>query len=114
MYGRERWRKTQQIAEEFWKEWRNHYLANITKRQRWEYQVDEIRVGDVVLVVEENTIRGQWRTGIVEEVIRSRDGLVRTAKLRMANRKLDKKGVPTEPPTFLERPVQKLVLVMRA
>ena len=112
VYGKERWRKTQQIAEEFWKDWSLHYLSNITKRQRWEQRSEEIKVGDVVLVMEESTIRSQWRTGIVEEVLQSKDGLARTARIRMATAKLNKKGVLTEPPTFLERPVQKLVPIM--
>lgn len=36
IYGRKMWRKVQQFAEDFWKEWKSSYLSDITRRQRWE------------------------------------------------------------------------------
>ena len=55
-------------------------------------------MNDVVLVVDEDTSRGQWPLGLVEEVERSTDGLVQAAKVRCKN-------------TLMRRPVNKLVFL---
>ena len=53
------------------------------------------------------------KMGIVEEVLTGEDHLVRKAKIRMASSQLDKTGKPMIKPTILERPVQKLVVLVR-
>lgn len=45
------------------------------------------KVGDVVLL-KEKLPRGQWRVGRISELIRGRDQLVRSAKVRMPSKKL--------------------------
>ena len=47
----------------------------------------------------------------VVEIYESCDGHVRSVKLRVAYGSLDAKGKRTKPVRFLERPVQKLVLL---
>ena len=56
-------------------------------------------VGDVVLVLEEEKKRGEWRVGVVENLVRGSDNVVRGAKVR---------AVTKRKPTHLSRPVQKL------
>jgi hypothetical protein len=56
--------------------------------------VQTIKAGDVVQIHEDKP-RALWRLAIVEEVIRGRDGLVRSAKLRT------KDGVTNRPITKL-------------
>ena len=41
-------------------------------------------MGDLVLIVDQHSPRGQWPMGIVEEVIADRNGDVRQAKVRTA------------------------------
>jgi hypothetical protein len=45
----------------------------------------KIRVGEVVLIHDENTKRLMWSTGLVLELRKSRDGLVRSVVLRSPN-----------------------------
>lgn len=106
VYGRHRWRKSQQIAEEFWRQWCTQYMANITKRQRWEKEAENVKVGDIVSIVDANRYRSQWLTGTVEDVNGSEDGLVRTAKVRIPS------SQDRSQATILERPIQKLVMIM--
>lgn len=65
-----------------------------------------------MLIVDNDQHRNQWRTAIVEEVIRGEDELTRRVKVRVANKHLDRKGKEMCPPTILERPIQKLVLLL--
>ena len=85
----------------FWNWWRNEYLANLREFHRCKAQSKNrtAEVGDVVLVLEEEKKRGEWRVGVVENLVRGSDNVVRGAKVRVVT-----KGKPTH----LSRPVQKL------
>jgi hypothetical protein len=107
IYGRKRWRKAQQFASEFWTVWKSQYLSSVTKRQRWEQKEGNISVDDVVLVVENSKPRSCWQVGIVNSLNRGKDGLVRSAVIRLAGKGLN--GTTT-----LERPVQKLIVLVNA
>ena len=85
----------------FWNRWRNEYLANLREFHRCKAQSKNrtAEVGDLVLVLEEEKKRGEWRVGVVENLVRGSDNVVRGAKVRVVT-----KGKPTH----LSRPVQKL------
>ena len=57
-----------------------------------------LRIGDLVLVVEENTPRGLWPLGIITDVNLGRDNLVRSVKIRTRS-------------TQMVRPITKVVLL---
>ena len=44
---------------------------------------DNLKINDVVLVVDEDSPRGQWPLGLVVNVETSSDGLVRAAEVAM-------------------------------
>jgi len=73
----------------------------------------DLRQGDIVIVKDENLPRNQWSLALVEEVILSTDGKVRKALLRMATQRLDSSGAQIESPSFIHRPIHKLVLLHR-
>ena len=104
IYGRTRWKMVQQFAQEFWE----------TCRQKWTEKSKNIKVGDVVLLKEDSLPRNQWKIGIVDDTHTGDDGLVRNVTLRMANCHLNKKGKPSAASTILNRPVQKLIVLVRA
>ncbi len=83
MYRR-RWRQVQAIADEFWRRWLKEYLPSLQIRQRWTKTVRDFEPGDLVLVSQENTPRNQWPLGLVVDISRSWDKLVRSAVVRMA------------------------------
>ncbi|XP_067940558.1 uncharacterized protein [Watersipora subatra] len=114
VYGRKMWRKVQQFAEHFWTEWRNQYFVHINKRQKWTKMERSIAIGDIVLIMDENLPRGQWLTAVVQQVFKDNDALVRRVQLRVANRHLDRQGKKMMKPSVLERPVQKLILLVPA
>ncbi|XP_067933081.1 uncharacterized protein [Watersipora subatra] len=114
IYGNIRWKKAQQIADEFWKIWRSEYISHISQRQKWTSAKDNIKEGDVVLLKDDNLHRNLWSTGIVDATQVGDDGKVRKVTLRLANKNLNHKGKPVSPTTIVQRPVQKLVLLLRA
>ena len=87
----------------FWKHWQNEYLRTLQTRRKWPIEHSNVKPGDVVLLREKNVQRGQWPMGIIETVIRSDDGLVRTVEVRVVK---DKKCV-----TY-KRPISEFVLLL--
>ena len=59
----------------------------------------ETKIGDVVLIKEDNVHRGNWRMGVVSDLITGKDGVTRGAKVRIGGQRK---------PDFLYRPLQKL------
>lgn len=74
------------------------YLPLLQHRPKWRNVTENVRVNDIVLVMDENLPRGEWPLGLVCEVNCGRDGLVRSARVKVA------KVIKT-------RPVTKLVLL---
>ncbi|XP_063740638.1 uncharacterized protein LOC134865136 [Eleginops maclovinus] len=108
-----RWRQVQYLTEQFWSRWKKEYLHSITARQCWHGTKRNLQVGDVVMDAEDTLPRSKWRLGTVTEVIQGKDGLVRRAKILFGEKELNHKGERTIR-TSLERPVQKLVLLLEA
>uniref|UniRef100_A0A1B0CYJ8 Uncharacterized protein n=1 Tax=Phlebotomus papatasi TaxID=29031 RepID=A0A1B0CYJ8_PHLPP len=78
MILRKAWRKSQRLADMFWKRWSREYLPQLAKRSKWHDQGRQLQVGDVVLVTDENGPRNQWPLAIVIEVRPGKDGKIRT------------------------------------
>ena len=71
-----------------------------------------IREDDVVLVKDENLPRNQWQLARVVRTYPSDDGLVRKVKILLADSSIDDSGRRSKSPVMLERPIQKLVLLV--
>eukprot|EP00731_Ephydatia_muelleri_P021173 Em0013g900a len=74
------------VLEHFWKRWRKEYLQDLRDCHRYSIQLQgsgDIKVGDVVVVHSDKHPRTFWKTGVIEEVLSGRDGLVRGARVRV-------------------------------
>ena len=83
-YGKQRYRRVQYLAEQFWGRWRKEYLQLLTKRQKWRNRKENICAGDVVLVRDKQRARNCWPMGIVSCTKESADGLVRSANVTLS------------------------------
>ena len=108
------WRRVQHLTNEFYARFRKEFLQSLQERPKWNRIERNLGVGDVVIVKDGSSDRNKWSLGRIEEVLPSEDGLVRTVRVRMADSdRVDVKGRHTKVMTVLERPVQKLVLLLR-
>ena len=71
-----------------------------------------LSVGDIVIMKENDVTRYKWPLGKVSKVYPSKDGLIRKVKIPRSDRNLDSQGRKKSPPIYLDRPVQKLVLLL--
>jgi hypothetical protein len=52
---RKRWRHIQFLADQFWRKWINCYLPELQRRHKWVDQQRNLQIGDIVLIMGENT-----------------------------------------------------------
>ena len=114
MYYKNRWKKVQYLANQFWIRWRTEYLSNLQLRNKWNKSKRDITVGDIVIIRDSNLPRCQWLLAKVVLVFISQDTHVRSVKLLIGDSKLDKTGKRVSAVRYLERPVHKLVLLLES
>ena len=83
-YGRQRWRRVQYLADQFWVRWRRDYLRSVDQRRKWKKQRRNLHVGDVVLI-RDKCARNLWPMGLVTETHPDRNGFVRRVTLRRSS-----------------------------
>ena len=81
-YVRRHWHQVQYLADVFWRRWVREYLPLIQLRPKWREAKTNLKVGDIVLVVDYSSPRNEWMLGRVEAVTVGPDGLVRSAQVR--------------------------------
>ncbi|XP_064120644.1 uncharacterized protein LOC135225243 [Macrobrachium nipponense] len=98
-YSKQRWKQVQHMAEQFWARWKREYLSGLQQRQKWFKERRNVRVGDIVLMVNESAARCHWPLARVVQTKAGKDGLVRTVTVRREGKDYD-------------RPLSKLVLIL--
>lgn len=109
-YSRRRYKQIQHLANEFWQRWRKEYLVNLQLRSKWTGDANEFKLGDLVLITDVILPRSQWCVGRITAVVKSKDGRVRSAKIKIA--KCVFGNVVSVNVTEIERPIVKLVKLM--
>ena len=76
---RKRWQRVQEVMRHVWQRWMREYLLHIGSRPKWFFPADtcDIQVGDVVVVIDPNAARREWKVGWIEQTYPGPDGLVR-------------------------------------
>ena len=90
------------MAQEFWSRWSKEYLQQLQARNKWIRPRRNFQVGDVVLLKENQSPRNRWPMAKVVATHLDDQGQVRSVTVLASNR------------SKLERPVNKLVLLVEA
>ncbi|XP_044741951.1 uncharacterized protein LOC123302922 [Chrysoperla carnea] len=70
------------IRQTFWKRWGSEYLNTLQQRSKWLQKTSNIKEDTLVLIKDDNAPPSHWPLAKVMEVIKSRDGLVRSIRLK--------------------------------
>ena len=114
VYARKRWRKAQYLLNEFWSRWRKEYLLTQQSRVKWNEKKRNISIGDIVVLRDDDSLRGHWKLAKVIDTHVDADGLVRRVKLLVGTSDLSKDGKRNGNPTTLERPIHNLTLLLES
>ena len=75
-----------------WKSWSTEYLRALREKHNLKHhgKPSTLSVGEVVIIASDERNPGKWTLGIVEELFPGRDGIIRAAKMKMANGHLER------------------------
>lgn len=80
-----RWHIVQQLVQSFWKQWQQEYLTELQRRSKWDKSTPPVRVGDIVLIKEDNLPPLKWSLGKITQLHPGSDGVIRVVTLRTAS-----------------------------
>jgi Pao retrotransposon peptidase/Family of unknown function (DUF5641) len=107
LYCRQRWRRVQHIANEFWSRWNKEYLVSLQPRPKNQTVSRNLKIGDIVLLKESDTARNDWPLAkVIDTHFDEHHKCVRSVTLRMATRDLNSER------SIKVRPVNKTVLLL--
>ncbi|XP_070068132.1 uncharacterized protein [Drosophila takahashii] len=87
-----RWQHLKALHQQFQARWKEEYLKELHKRNKWQAPTANLRVGDLVVVKEDNLPSNEWRLGRIDSVFPGADGNVRVVNILTA-RKIIKRPV---------------------
>ena len=85
VYAKKRWKRVQYMTDQFWSRWQKEYLLNLQSRQKWCTKKRNLKVGDIVIMKEDDVKRNEWRLAKIVETIISQDELVRKVKIQIGD-----------------------------
>ena len=97
-YSKRRWFQIQYLSNIFWSRWVKEYLPLLQERKKWVAPERNVKLGDIVLVMD-NSPRNSWCLAKVVEIFKDKHELVRSVKLKTKS-------------TELIRPITKLCLIL--
>lgn len=83
-----RWQLIRKELQSFWHRWRYSYLQTLMLRRKWTRSSSPPAVGDVVLVKKLNSPPGVWPLARIEHLFKDSNGVVRVARLKLADSKI--------------------------
>lgn len=72
-----RWQRIQKITQDFWRTWSIEYIHQLQQRQKRFKKKIEIKVGELVLLVDENQPPMRWLVGRITKIHPGKDNIVR-------------------------------------
>jgi len=93
-----RWQQLKCFHQQLRAQWKDEYFKELHKRNKWQFPTENIRVGDMVVIKDDNLPSKEWRCGRIDSVFPGADGNIRVVDIRTAC-------------GFVKRPVTKMVLL---
>lgn len=90
-----RWQIVQSFLQQIWKRWSREYLSTLQQRSKWLQVKQNLQVGELVILQEDNLPPLCWKLGRVQSVYHGKDGHVRVVQVKTSN------GFSTRPITKL-------------
>ena len=78
-----RYHLVQSVGDDVWKRWIKLYAPTLVVQWKWHTARRNLRPGDVVIVADKNTLKGDYRLALVKEVFPGEDGKVRRVTIAL-------------------------------
>ncbi|GFS73468.1 integrase catalytic domain-containing protein [Trichonephila clavipes] len=77
-----KWQKITRIVQLMWKFWSRNYLNQLQQRGKWMFEKNNVKIGDLVLIIEENLPTYKWALGRIVELYYGEDKKVHVVKIK--------------------------------
>lgn len=83
--GLAHWKLVAHLKQEFWKRWSTEYLNQLQQRYKWNKEFPNIKVGDLVIIKEDNLPVMKWPLARVVKTHSGTDNIIRVVEVKTAN-----------------------------
>lgn len=87
----DRWQYLQKLRQMFWASWKKEYLHRLNTRSKWRTAGIEYKVGDLVILSDENFPATYWPMAKILETHPGRDGITRVVTLKTSKGQIFKR-----------------------
>ena len=95
---RKSFKTAQAYADMIWKRWTREYLPQWNQRSKWSKEhVRNLKEGELVWLVDDSVKRCEYKLGRIIEIFTGNDGVVRSARVKMAHGELNRPVVKLAP-----------------
>lgn len=77
-----RYARMEKIRQHFWDRWRNEYVSQLQQRTKWKKNTCSLKLGDMVLLKEDQSPPLCWRLGLIEKLYAGPDNISRVADVK--------------------------------
>jgi hypothetical protein len=77
-----RWQKVTKLGQLIWKRWKRDYLNNLQQRSKWKFEKNNVKIGDLVLIKEDNLPSCKWSVGRIVKIYPGSDNKVRVVDIK--------------------------------
>ena len=84
------WKRAQNRISAFWRIWSTEYLDLLHTRSKWQTTRDDMRVDDLVILVDESTKRHGWKMARVTKVFKRNNHVIKVVVKRGDGREVEK------------------------
>ncbi|GFW66709.1 integrase catalytic domain-containing protein [Trichonephila clavipes] len=77
-----KWQKITRIVQLMWKFWSRNYLNQLQQRGKWMFEKNNVKIGDLVLIIDENLPTYKWALGRIVELYYGEEKKVRVVKIK--------------------------------
>lgn len=88
-----KWQKIKKYSERIWKLWKKDYLNTLQQRCKWMFAKNNVKLGSLVLIKDENMPSVKWFTGRISEIFVGKDAKVRVVNVLLPTGKILKRNV---------------------
>lgn len=88
-----KYQQMEAMVQHFWHRFRMDVLSSMHIRPKWQSKQPNIKIGDLMVVKEDNIAVNCWPLARIEELHPGSDGLVRVATIRFSDKSLLKRSI---------------------
>ena len=102
----------QAIADQFWRTWHKLFFPSLIIRQKWHVGKRNLQPGDICVVRDSNSLRGEWRLAEVTCCYKDRLGKVRNVELLLKPKQGGVGSYVSTPSVTIRRHVNNIVVLV--